>query len=235
MTHDPQQRKGFCTSVNDPISSLVSHPSSLKADTVLAHGFSARGLCNDHAGPFDVDVPTGCCLVVTGMSGAGKSVMLRMMADLDPHSGDVALDGRFCSAMPAHIWRRQVLYLPAEPGWWSDVVLDHISDDARTGELMSRLGLRAGVLYDPVHRLSTGERQRLALLRGLLQTPKVLLMDEPCSALDTTTTLMVEDVLRTRMADGTTIILVSHDPAQTARMADQRREIARGHFIGAVS
>ncbi|GBQ27488.1 ATP-binding cassette domain-containing protein [Gluconacetobacter azotocaptans] len=199
---------------------------------ILPRGLSVRALGNAHAGPFEFDVPAGACLVITGMSGAGKSVLLRMMADLDPHQGDVALDGRFCSAMPAHRWRRQVVYLPAEPGWWSDSVLDHIPDDVLTRGLMAKAGLRAGVLNDPVHRLSTGERQRLALVRGLRLAPRALLMDEPCSALDEATTLMVEAMMREVMTGGTAIVLVSHDSAQAMRMADLRRELANGHFVG---
>ncbi|KXV64677.1 ATP-binding protein [Acetobacter orleanensis] len=200
----------------------------------MSDGFSVRGLRNPHAGPFDIDVPTGSCLVITGTSGTGKSVLLRMMADLDPHQGDTALDGQFCSAMPAHLWRQQVLYLPAEPGWWSDRVLDHIQDNAQTHGLMKQLGLRCNVLHDPIHRLSTGERQRLALLRGLSQRPRVMLLDEPCAALDDTTTLLVEDMLHTKMTEGTIIILVSHDIEQASRMADQRCEIVHGHFSGTI-
>lgn len=212
--------------------SRFSHQALRPSVDVLTRGFSARGLRNAHAGPFNIDVPASTCLVVTGMSGTGKSVLLRMMADLDPHQGDVALNGRFCSAMPSHSWRKQVLYLPAESGWWSDVVLDHLPDNDQTYVLMEHLGLRRGVLYDPIHRLSTGERQRLALVRGLLNAPQVMLMDEPCSALDSRTTLLVEAVMRARMEEGATIILVSHDLAQASRMADQRCDIVDGHFSG---
>ncbi|GBQ35243.1 ABC transporter ATP-binding protein [Gluconacetobacter azotocaptans] len=195
-------------------------------------GLSLRGLRNSHAGPFDVDVPRGRCLVVTGMSGAGKSVLLRMIADLDPHQGGVALDGVACADMPAHQWRRQVLYLPAEPGWWSDIVLDHMPDAAETRGLLVQVGLREGVLRTPVHRLSTGERQRLALVRALLLQPGVLLLDEPCSALDEATTRKVEALLGDRKAKGMAIVLVSHDQAQADRMADLRRHMMSGHFTG---
>ncbi|GBQ99593.1 ABC transporter ATP-binding protein [Gluconacetobacter liquefaciens] len=218
----------------DPVSVIEGRSVSSSGD-VLSRGLSVRALRNAHAGPFAFDVPPGTCLVITGTSGAGKSVLLRMVADLDPHQGDVALDGCFCSAMPAHRWRRQVVYLPAEPGWWSDSVLDHMPDDALTRDLMAQAGLRAGVLNDPVHRLSTGERQRLALIRALRLAPRVLLMDEPCSALDEGTTLMVEAMMRAAMAGGTAIVLVSHDPTQAMRMADLRRELVHGHFVGAAS
>jgi putative ABC transport system ATP-binding protein len=195
-------------------------------------GLSVRGLCNPHAGPFDFDVPAGVCLVVTGVSGAGKSVLLRMIADLDPHQGDVALDGRLCAAMPAPFWRRQVVYCPAEPGWWSDSALDHMPDDARTHDLLEQVGLRADVMRDPLHRLSTGERQRLALVRGLRPDVRALLLDEPCSALDEATTRRIEAVLRAEKARGVAIILVTHDPEQAERMADVRRHMDHGRLAG---
>ncbi|WP_408906060.1 ATP-binding cassette domain-containing protein [Nguyenibacter vanlangensis] len=201
--------------------------------SALSHGLSVRGLGSPFAGPFNFDVPRGECLVITGMSGTGKSVLLRMIADLDPHGGDAMLDGRSCAAMPAHRWRRQVQYLPAEPGWWSDSVLDHMPDDAATRALMARTGLRDGLLRDPVHRLSTGERQRLALVRGLRLQPQVLLLDEPCSALDEATTAKVESLLRAEKDKGAVIILVSHDPAQADRMADRRHHMEQGRFSGA--
>ncbi|NVN11697.1 ATP-binding cassette domain-containing protein, partial [Nguyenibacter vanlangensis] len=84
-----------------------------------------------------------------------------------------------------------------------------------------------------VHRLSTGERQRLALVRGLRLQPQVLLLDEPCSALDEATTAKVESLLRAEKDKGAVIILVSHDPAQADRMADRRHHMEQGRFAGA--
>ena len=72
-------------------------------------------------------------------------------------------------------------------------------------------------------RLSTGERQRLALARLLLVEPRVMLLDEPTSGLDPDTTAMVEEVLRRRLGDGAAIVLVTH-------AADQARRLARRHF-----
>lgn len=201
-------------------------------DDFLTKGLSVRGLANTQAGPFSFDVPAGKCLVITGLSGSGKSVLLRMIADLAPHMGDAALNGHLCSTMQAHHWRRQVVYLPAEPGWWSDRATDHVPDDKATRELMKKTGLRPELLNDPLHRLSTGERQRLALVRALRLAPAVLLMDEPCSALDKETTLMVEAVIHESLQQGTAIVLVSHDPAQSMRVADLHRELVRGQFIG---
>ena len=64
-------------------------------------------------GPFSLSLADGACVSIEGGSGAGKSVLLRMVADLDPHDGDAILDGKPCSAMPGPAWRRLVTYVAA--------------------------------------------------------------------------------------------------------------------------
>ncbi|AZV37562.1 MULTISPECIES: ABC transporter ATP-binding protein [Komagataeibacter] len=189
-----------------------------------------QGLCCAYGGPFTFSVLTGQCVAITGPSGSGKTVMLRMIADLDPHEGEVRINGQPCLDMPAERWRRLVQYVPAEPAWWSDIVLDHMADTDEVHDLIGRLGLREDCLRTPLSRLSTGERQRLALIRALLLHPRVLLLDEPCSALDAATTDRVEAVLQAVRARGTAIVLVSHNMQQAARMAGKRFRIAQGHM-----
>jgi ABC-type multidrug transport system ATPase subunit len=190
------------------------------------------GLKRLHVGPVDGEVADGQCLAVMGRSGAGKSVLLRMVADLDPHEGDAALDGVAASAVAAPDWRAQVTYVAAESGWWSPTVADHFpagSDFARFEEL----GIPPEAAAWPVSRLSTGERQRLALLRAITPRTRVLLLDEPTSGLDAGSVARVEDLLRRRLAGGMAIVLVTHDPAQAGRLADRRLELRDGRLAGA--
>jgi len=65
--------------------------------------------------PLNFEVPDGDCLAIEGASGAGKTLVLRALADLDPSAGDVSVDGVERREMPAHIWRRRVRYCAAEP------------------------------------------------------------------------------------------------------------------------
>ena len=185
-------------------------------------------LGHHRAGPFDLELPAASCLAVTGPSGAGKSLMLRMVADLDPHDGDVLLDGRSCAAMSAPQWRRQVVYSAAEGGWWLDRVGEHfgvvpLADAAR-------LGLGPGIFDQAVASCSTGERQRLALLRALEPASPVLLLDEPTGALDPDAVLRAEDLIRQRLAAGTTVLLVTHDPAQAARLGNLQGRLEQGRL-----
>jgi len=191
------------------------------------------GLRSAHAGPFDLALRPGECLAVDGPSGAGKSLMLRMIADLDPHDGDASLDGVACSAIPAPTWRRRVTYSAAESGWWLERVGDHFA--APGPELAARLGLRPDIFGKPVATCSTGERQRLALLRTLQHDPVVLLLDEPTGALDATSTAAVEALLRERLAAGVAIVLVTHDLAQASCLGTYRATLTAGRltFAGA--
>ena len=170
-------------------------------------------------GPVSFTLAAGECLALRGPSGAGKSLLLRALADLDPNEGALALEGRSREAMSAPEWRRLVTYLAAEPGWWADEVGEHFADWDPAAELAADLGLPADCRGWPVARLSTGERQRLALIRALVQSPKVLLLDEPTSGLDAEAGDAVERLIGRHLAAGGGAIWVTHDAAQAARVA----------------
>ncbi len=198
----------------------------------MADGLHIAGLKSALAGPFDLVVEPGECVSVMGASGAGKSLFLRMIADLDPNEGEVGLAGQPRSAMPAPTWRRQAVYVPAESGWWTDRIADHIAPDGRGAAeaLASRFGLPAGILDEPVSRLSSGERQRLALIRALVLEPPALLLDEPTASLDATSIERVEATLRERLQAGCAIVLVSHDAAQAQRLASRHFTMRAGRL-----
>ena len=193
----------------------------------------ARGLAGAAGGPFDLALDAGAAIAITGRSGAGKSVLLRMIADLDPHEGNVALNGIDRLTMPPANWRRRVAYLAAEPGWWHDDAAPHFPDRPAAEAMMPTLGLAPALLDQPVHRLSTGERMRLALIRTLLNAPDVLLLDEPTGALDPEATRLVETLLRDRLAAGVALIAVTHDRTQAERLGATRLHLEAGRLAPA--
>jgi putative ABC transport system ATP-binding protein len=181
---------------------------------------SVRALKSALAGPFDLELAPGQSAAISGPSGSGKSLFLRMVADLDPNTGEVELDGVARASMAAPAWRRNVPYVAAESGWWRDTVAEHFAPDRRepAAELADRFGLPAELMPGPVQRLSTGERQRLAIIRALVLEPPVLLLDEPTAPLDPEATKRVEVVLRERLEAGMSLVIVTHDARQAGRL-----------------
>lgn len=188
-----------------------------------------RGVASALVAPTTFSLAAGHCLVVEGPSGAGKTRLLRLLADLDEGQGEVWLDDRARSAIPAPQWRREVLYQAAQPGWWADSVMAHLpaSQHAAAVALAARLALTEDRLHADLAQLSSGERQRAALLRSLLAAPAVLMLDEPTSALDADNVARVEAVLRERLQQGMALILITHAQEQAQRLADARLQVAR--------
>ncbi len=191
---------------------------------------SVSDLTRLELGPLSFSVEAGECLALRGPSGAGKSLLLRAIADLDPNEGRVSLDGESREDMPAPDWRRRVAYLAAEAGWWADTVADHFADWQAARPLVEALGLTADCGDWPVARLSTGEKQRLALVRSLLMEPRALLLDEPTSGLDPDAIERVEALIRARQEAGVSVLWVTHDRAQARRVARRCVEIENGQL-----
>lgn len=172
----------------------------------------------------------GRCLAVTGPSGSGKSLLLRALADLDPTEGTVRFQGIHREALPAPEWRRRVCYVAAESGWWAETVAEHMPDTPDTWRpLMEAVGLAEASDW-PITRLSSGERQRLSVVRALARQPAVLLLDEPTANLDAKSTAAVETLIRRALSNGVGVILASHDPAQVKRLADACIALRDGHM-----
>lgn len=180
-------------------------------------------------GPVSLMVERGACLAVRGPSGSGKSMLMRALADLDPADGTVTLDGRERAKWAGPDWRRQVAYVPADAGWWAPTVGEHMLLETReTLLLLDAVGIPAEALSWPVERLSTGEAQRLALVRALILNPAFLLLDEPTSALDDEATAQVETLLLQRLSTGMGLILVTHSSEQADRLAGSVLSLDQG-------
>ena len=176
-----------------------------------------------HLGPVDLTVKAGEIVCVSGESGAGKSLLLRAIADIIPHGGQVFLDDRSSLDYTAPQWRKQVALLPAESQWWQDLVATHFSEPNNVN--FQQLGLEASAIKWQVSRCSTGEKQRLAILRLLANRPKCLLLDEPTGSLDPENTKRVETLVK-KIAeqDKLAVMWVSHSEEQIKRIADR-------HFV----
>ena len=189
---------------------------------LVAEGLRCRAL-----GPFELSVGEGECVAISGPSGSGKTLLLRALADLDPHEGRVLLDGVACSDVAAPLWRRRVGLLRAESRWWTETAGELLGGVEPAS--LGRLGLDPMLLGQPVARLSSGERQRLALLRLLARRPEVLLLDEPTAHLDAPARAASEALVGGyRAQHGAAVVWVTHDEAQARRVARRRLRLEGG-------
>lgn len=195
----------------------------------MASRLTIKQLVTRHVGPLDLELAAGECVALSGPSGAGKTLLLRAVADLDAHGGEVWLEGTACQSMRAHEWRCRVGLLQAESQWWGERIGEHFQDVDEA--LLGELGFGREVMGWEVARCSTGERQRLALLRLLQNRPQVLLLDEPTASLDAENVSRVEAVIaRLRQEQELAVLWVSHDAAQAGRVATRRLHMLGGQI-----
>jgi len=165
-------------------------------------------------------VAPGEIVCISGESGSGKSRLLRAIADLEPHEGEVELGADRRADVAAHCWRGWVMLVPAESSWWADTVAEHFLDPVP--DSFEVFGLDEEALQWQVNRLSSGEKQRLAVLRALSHEPRALLLDEPTANLDPELARTVEAWLRDYVrSERMPVLWVAHDRAQIERVADR--------------
>ncbi len=178
-------------------------------------------------GPVDFTLGSGGFTIVLGPNGAGKTTFLKSMHGIERVSAgrvDWALPERAAHDRQAYVFQSPILLrrsvaenlgyplaLAREP---RDRIKKDVSDWA------GRIGL-GDALNTPAHRLSGGEKQKLALARALIRRPDVLFLDEPTANLDGRSTREIETLLRGAHGDGTTIVMATHDLGQARRLADR--------------
>ncbi len=204
----------------------------------------------DNRGPFAVqdvslDVAAGEAVAIMGPSGSGKSTLLNLIAGLDrPTSGSVIVAGQRIDSLSetglARFRRQRIgmifqffnllddltvtdnVLLPAQLAG-----LSRSGARRRTDELLERLRISEHRQAYPA-RLSGGERQRVAIARALVNSPELLLADEPTGALDTTTGEEIGALLRELNRAGQSMIMVTHNPDLAARYAGRTVRIIDG-------
>ena len=166
---------------------------------------------------------------LTGPSGIGKSVLLKALADMLPHQGDIFLGDIECQTIAAQLWRRKVALLPAESQWWCETVGEHFPmfDDV----LFAQLGFQKEVLDWQISHLSSGEKQRLACIRLLMNQPEALLLDEPTANLDHSNRAQLELLIKDyQHKHQIPVIWISHDKEQLNRVCQQLLTLNNSHY-----
>lgn len=181
-------------------------------------------------GPIGFSLVAGQCMSIRGASGSGKSLLLRCLADLDPHQGRIYLNGAEHLSLTAPQWRCKVGLMPATPVWWYDTVGEHL--ERKHLPHLEALGFSSDVLSWNIERLSSGEQQRLALVRLLAHEPEVLLLDEPSANLDQSNTQQMETLVLSYLKQRQAVaVWVSHDAEQASRVAQQCFVFQQRHLL----
>ncbi|WP_250654736.1 ABC transporter ATP-binding protein [Alkalimarinus coralli] len=196
---------------------------------------SIQNLSLLHVGPINLTLCAHHCIGLSGPSGCGKSVLLKAIADLLESNGEMSLEGQSHKAITAPDWRKKVQLVPAESLWWHNTVGKHFEFPIKQAWL-ARLSLDSDIAQQAVNQLSTGQKQRLALLRSLEKKPKVLLLDEPTASLDNSNTDSVEKFIKEYITDNNAAALwISHDPSQLERVANTTLYMIDGELEGAAA
>ena len=193
----------------------------------------------------DLQVAAGGLTAVVGASGSGKTTMLRLIAGFEaPDAGRIELAGTVladgATFLPAH---RRGIGLVAQEG----ALFPHLSAGAniafgmegadqarRVEDLLRAVELDSALAHRMPHELSGGQQQRVALARALARRPRLMLFDEPFSALDAGLRANMREMVKARLgAEGITGILVTHDQQEALSFADQLVVLENGQVVQA--
>jgi ABC-2 type transport system ATP-binding protein len=192
----------------------------------------------------DLTLPRGALLGILGPNGAGKTTFLKLLATLLlPDSGRLRVDGRDCAREARHVRARVGLVTGDERSFYWRLTgrqnlaffaalhdLDGARARARIGNLTKALGIE-GVVDARVDSYSTGMRQRLAIARGLLHDPSVLLLDEPTRSLDPEAAASLRALIANLTGEGRhTVVLVTHSPDEARALCSHVATLREGSF-----
>jgi tungstate transport system ATP-binding protein len=191
----------------------------------------------------NIDIGENQIVAVLGPNGSGKTTLLNMLAFLDaPSSGEIQFEGHRLNWAETnlHLLRRRVTLVTRPPTMFNASVLGNVTYGlrlrnvgrseryARARRALEKVGLQ-GFEHRPARKLSSGESQRVALARALVLKPRVLLLDEPTSAIQSDSVPQIEVLLLDLVSDnGTTIVFSTLDPVQAERIAHRVIDLRDG-------
>jgi phosphate transport system ATP-binding protein len=218
-------------------------PSSIAIDRMQVENLSIKYGDKPAVKSVSLPIRQGEVLALIGPSGCGKTTLLRSLNRLTEltrgasATGRITLDGVDIARMEATLLRRRVTMVFQQPNPFPMSVFDNVAYVLReqasrrprkaalrgaVNEALARAGLLDEVadnLDHPALRLSGGQQQRLCIARALAADPEVLLLDEPCSALDPVSTRLIEELIM-KLREDVAVVIVTHNLQQAYRVAD---------------
>ncbi len=207
------------------------------------HGVSWRAGGRQILNDISFDVAVGDFVSFIGPSGAGKSSVFKVIVRfIEATSGSIMLEGKDIKSIDVIKLRRQIGLILQESYMFDGTVRDNLTyglklqgkavDEKKLELLLTHVHLSTNFLDRDAAELSGGERQRVAIVRMLVNEPKMLLLDEITSALDLANALLVEHlIVELQKSLGITIVMVSHDFEQAKRMGGRAIFLANGVLI----
>ena len=186
----------------------------------------------------DLQIQKGDFIALSGLSGSGKTTLLRVLAGLEEAFGEIIVDGEIWlnEKIKKPIQKRDIGFVFQDYALFPNLsVIDNLLYVKKDKDLSKQL-LNLTDLYELKNRypnsLSGGQKQRVSLCRALMKRPKILLMDEPLSALDPHMRLKLQDEILTLHKEfKTTTIMVSHDPSEMYKLASRVLVLKDGKII----
>jgi heme ABC exporter ATP-binding subunit CcmA len=193
----------------------------------------------------DLSVTRGGVLALLGANGAGKTTLLRVLATLNKPDGGTARVAGYDVVRDAALLRRVVGYVGHQPHLYEELTAREnllffarmyglVQPAARADALLERFDLRARA-SDRARTLSRGQLQRLALARGIVQNPAVLLLDEPETGLDESAFALLRALVAERQEFGLTTLFTTHQLDRALHLADEIAVLARGRIAFSAS
>ena len=185
------------------------------------------------------EVQQGESITIVGPSGSGKSTILKLASSLlSPTDGTIYFQGQPMDQYAPTEYRQRVAYCFQQPYLFGQTVRGNLAfpftmrgrsiNEARIKDLFNLFHMNMQLLEKSNTELSGGEMQRICLIRSLLFTPEILLLDEVTSALDAENTEWVEQGLVQLHKEGVTLLQVTHNPEQSVRMGQRRITVKDG-------
>jgi len=186
----------------------------------------------------NLDIQKGDFVALSGLSGSGKTTLLRIIAGLEEAEGNIIIDGEswLDSKNSLPVQKRQIGFVFQDYALFDNMSVEQNllyvkKDKALANKLLEITELKELAKRMP-NTLSGGQKQRVSLCRAMMNSPKLLLLDEPLSALDPSMRIKLQnEILTLHKEFGTTTIMVSHDPSEIYRLSNRVVVLEQGKII----